>query len=53
VHPQNGWAFANELVGAGIPFDLMAYPMRKHGIDDRPASIHLFRKMLECWKERL
>jgi dipeptidyl-peptidase 4 len=53
VHPQNGWAFANELVEAGIPFDLMAYPMRKHGIDDRPASIHLFRKMLEFWKERL
>jgi len=27
--------------------------MRKHGIDDRPASIHLFEKMLEFWKERL
>jgi dipeptidyl-peptidase-4 len=53
VHPQNSWAFVDELVTAGIPFDLMAYPMRKHGIEDRPASIHLFRKMLEFWKERL
>jgi len=38
---------------AGIPFDIMAYPMRQHGIEDRPASIHLFEKMLEFWKERL
>ena len=41
------------LVKAGIPFDLMAYPMRKHGIEDRPARIHLFKKMLEFWKQRL
>jgi hypothetical protein len=31
----------------------MAYPMRKHGIEDRPARIHLFSKMLEFWKQRL
>jgi dipeptidyl-peptidase-4 len=53
VHPQNSWAFVDELVKAGIPFDLMAYPMRKHGIGDRPARIHLFGKMLEFWKQRL
>jgi hypothetical protein len=27
--------------------------MRKHGIEDRPASIHLFHKMLEFWKQWL
>jgi dipeptidyl-peptidase-4 len=53
VHPQNSWAFVDEAVKAGIPFDLMAYPMRKHGIEDRPASIHLFHKMLEFWKQWL
>ena len=53
VHPQNSWAFVDEAVKAGISFDLMVYPMRKHGIEDRPASIHLFRKMLEFWKQRL
>ncbi len=53
VHPQNSWAFVDEAVKAGIPFDLMAYPMRKHGIEDRPARIHLFHKMLEFWKQRL
>ena len=50
VHPQNTWAFADELVKAGKPFDMMIYPMRKHGIDDRPARRHLFSKMLEFWK---
>jgi len=53
VHPQNSWAFVEQLVKAGVPFDLMAYPMRKHGIEDRPARIHLFNKMLEFWKQRL
>ncbi len=50
VHPQNSWSFVDELVKAGKPFDLMVYPMRKHTIDDRPARIHLFEKMLEFWK---
>lgn len=50
VHPQNTWAFADELVKAGKPFDMMIYPMRKHGIEDRPARRHLFAKMLEFWK---
>jgi dipeptidyl-peptidase-4 len=53
VHPQNSWAFVNELVAAGIPLEMMVYPMRKHGIEDRPARIHLFRRMLGFWKERL
>jgi dipeptidyl-peptidase-4 len=53
VHPQNSWAFVDRLVEAGIPFDMMAYPMRKHGIEDRPARRHLFGKMLEFWKLRL
>ena len=50
VHPQNEWSFIDELIKANKPFDLMVYPMRKHPIDDRPARIHLFQKMLEFWK---
>ena len=38
------------LVKAGKPFDMMIYPMRKHGIEDRPARRHLYNKMLEFWK---
>jgi len=53
VHPQNSLAFIDALVAAGIPFDMMAYPMRKHGIADRPAQTHLFEKMLEFWKLNL
>jgi hypothetical protein len=31
----------------------MFYSMRKHGIKDRPARIHLYNTMLEFWKEKL
>ena len=50
VHPQNEWSFIDELIKANKPFDMMVYPMRKHTIEDRPARIHLFEKMLEFWK---
>ncbi len=53
VHPQNAWSFIEELVQANISFDMMFYPMRKHGIADRPAKIHLTHKMLEFWEENL
>ena len=50
VHPQNATHFANELIEAGLPFDMMTYPLRKHGIRDTPARIHLFEKMVEFWE---
>ncbi|MEM7199769.1 MAG: S9 family peptidase [Planctomycetota bacterium] len=53
VHPQNAWHFIDELVAAGKPFDMMMYPMRKHGIADRAARVHLFEKMVEFWALRL
>jgi dipeptidyl-peptidase-4 len=53
VHPQNSLAFVDALIAAGKNFDMMAYPMRKHGIDDRAARAHLFEKMLEFWKNYL
>jgi dipeptidyl-peptidase-4 len=53
VHPQNSQAFMNELIKAGIQFDLMIYPMRKHTIEDPPARKHLFNTMLEFWKRNL
>jgi dipeptidyl-peptidase-4 len=53
VHPQNSWHFIDELVQAGIDFDMMFYPKRKHGISDRPARRHLYKKMLEFWKTHL
>ena len=53
VHPQNSWHFIDELVEANIQFDMMFYPMRKHGISDDPARIHLYNKMLKFWDENL
>ena len=40
VHPQNTWRLVNELIDAGIPFDLGVYPMRKHGFRDSAARLH-------------
>jgi dipeptidyl-peptidase-4 len=53
VHPQNAQAFADALVDAGITFEMMVYPMRKHGISDKPARIHLQKTMLEFWNRNL
>jgi len=53
VRPQNAWCFIDELVKAGKMFDLMIYPMRKHGISDDPAQIHLYKTMLEFWTKNL
>ena len=43
----------NALIKAGKTFDLMVYPMRKHDIGDRDATLHLYRTMLEFWKKSL
>ncbi len=53
VHPQNTLHFVNELIGAGIQFEMMLYPGRKHGIRDAPARRHLYNKMLGFWKSKL
>ena len=53
VHPQNTWAFANELIKHNIRFEMMIYPMRKHGFTDRPALIHRYNTMLEFWERNL
>jgi dipeptidyl-peptidase-4 len=53
VHPQNSYLFANQLVEAEIPFDMMIYPMRKHDIADRAARRHLYSLMVEFWKRWL
>jgi dipeptidyl-peptidase 4 len=53
VRIQNTWAFVDALIQAGKNFDMMIYPMRKHGIADRPARINLFNKMVEFWTRNL
>lgn len=53
VHPYNEMAFIDALIGAGKKFDMMAYPMRKHGISDEAATRHLYSLMLDFWKANL
>ncbi len=53
VNPQNTWRMADELIKAGILFDMMIYPMRKHGFRDTPARKHLARTRLEFWERNL
>jgi dipeptidyl-peptidase-4 len=53
VHIQNIWNFVDELIKANKMFDLMVYPMRKHGFADRAAQVHLYTKMLEFWVKNL
>lgn len=53
VHPQNTWAFTDELIDAGITYDMMIYPMRKHGISDDAARHHVYRSMYEFWQRTL
>jgi dipeptidyl-peptidase-4 len=53
VHPQNAWAFTDELIKANKMFDMMIYPMRKHPIADTPARIHLYNRMIEFWTKNL
>lgn len=53
VHPENTQAFVDALVDAGKPFEMLTYPMRKHGITDRPATLHLYRAMLDFWRRKL
>ena len=53
VHPQNSWHFIDELIKENIMFDMMFYPMRKHGFGDKPARIHRQNKMLEFWQKYL
>jgi dipeptidyl-peptidase-4 len=53
VHPQNSWHFIDELIKENIMFDMMFYPMRKHGFRDKPARIHRQNTMLEFWQKNL
>lgn len=53
VHPQNALRFAHELIEAGIQFDMMFYPLEKHGLYSPSARVHVYEKMLDFWRKNL
>jgi dipeptidyl-peptidase 4 len=53
VHYQNSMEMAKELVKNNIPFDMMTYPDKNHGIYGGNTRLHLFSKILMFVKENL
>jgi dipeptidyl-peptidase 4 len=43
----------NELIAHDKLFEVMVYPMRKHGFTDTPARIHLEKTMRDFWRRNL
>ncbi|MEK6572077.1 MAG: prolyl oligopeptidase family serine peptidase, partial [Bacteroidota bacterium] len=53
VHIQNTWRFVDELIKANKLFELMVYPMKKHGVGDPAGRRHLDTLTLDFWKRNL
>ncbi len=54
VHYQSFERLANELIKHNKMFDMMSYPMRSHGINERKnTSLHLRETMARYWKRVL
>lgn len=53
VHPQQLWRMADALIDANKQFDMMLYPMRKHGVGDEAGRRHMHQMMLDFWKRWL
>ena len=53
VHWQNSAEMINAMIKSGVRYDSEVYPNRNHGIGDRYAQYHLFRRMAEYIQEKL
>ena len=53
VHVQNTMEFIEDLVQAGVQFDMAIYTNRNHGIYGGNTRLHLYRKMTEFLKSQL
>ena len=45
VHLQNTMLFSEELINAGVQFDMMLYPNKNHSILGNDTRLHLYTKM--------
>lgn len=50
---QNSVLLMDALQQARIPFDMMAYPGKKHGIQGKAARVHLFEMILAHFRRHL
>lgn len=50
---QNSVLLMEALQRASIPFQMMAYPGKKHGISGKPVRVHLFEMIVEHFRRHL
>jgi dipeptidyl-peptidase-4 len=50
---QNSVLLMDALQKASIPFEMMAYPGKKHGIRGKPVRVHLFEMILDFFERNL
>lgn len=53
VHWQNSAEMINAMIKSGAKYDSEVYPNRNHGIGDKAASYHLYRRMTNFILEKL
>jgi dipeptidyl-peptidase-4 len=53
VHLQNTMEMVNAMVSNNIPFDMMIYPNKNHGIAGGFTRFHIYSKILKFVKENL
>jgi len=53
VHSQNTTQFVQSALSAGKDVEWFQYPNRNHGIYGGGARVHLYKKMIEFFKENL
>jgi dipeptidyl-peptidase-4 len=53
VHWQNSAEMINAMIKSGAQYDSEVYPNRNHGIGDKAASYHLYRRMTNFILEKL
>ncbi len=53
VHAQNTYEMTEQLVQAGIQFDMAIYTNRNHGIRGGNTTMHLYTKMTDFLKDQL
>ncbi|MCC7298761.1 MAG: S9 family peptidase [Bacteroidia bacterium] len=53
VHFQNSVEMVNAMIKAGVNFDSEFYPNRNHGIGDRAAQYHLYKRMTDFVIQKL
>lgn len=53
VHMQNTMEMANAMIVQNIPFDMMLYPNKNHGISGGLTRLHIYSKIFEFVKKNI